>query len=62
MSLKIQISNNNNFYSDELDTDMLKRLSEAIDSGDIKIVSMKAEGDCEQNPELFCTPCRESVA
>ncbi len=30
---------NPNFNLDEVDTDMLKRLSEAIDSGDIKIIS-----------------------
>ena len=50
---------NPNFNSDEVDTDMLKRLSEAIDSGDIKIISMKAEGDCEQNPELFVRPAEK---
>ncbi len=36
---------NPNFNLDEVDTDMLKRISEAIDRGDIKIISMKAEGD-----------------
>ncbi len=49
---------NLNFNSDEVDTDM-KRLSEAIDSGDIQIISMKAEGDGEQNPELFVRPAEK---
>ena len=50
---------NPNFNSDEVDTDMLKRLSEAIDSGDIQIISLKAEGDGEQNPELFVRPAEK---
>ncbi len=50
---------NPNFNSDEVDTDMLKRLSEAIDSGDIKIISMKAEGAGEKNPELFVRPAEK---
>ncbi len=32
---------------------MLKRLLEAIDRCDIKIISMKVEGDGAQDPELF---------
>ena len=50
---------NPNFNSDEVDTDMLKRLSAAIDSGDIQIISMKADGDGEQNPELFIRPAEK---
>jgi hypothetical protein len=50
---------NPNFNLDEVDTGMLKRLSEAIDSGDIKIISMKAEGDNEQNPDLFVRPAEK---
>jgi hypothetical protein len=50
---------NPKFNSDEVDTDMLKRLSEAIDSGDIKIISMKAEGDGAQDPELFVRPAEK---
>ncbi len=38
---------------------MLKRLAEAIDSCDIKIISMKAEGDGAQNPELFVRPAEK---
>ena len=50
---------NPKFNSDEVDTDMLKRLSEAIDSCDIQIISMKAAGDGEQNPELFVRPAEK---
>ncbi len=45
------------FISDKVDTDML--LSEAIDSCDIKIISMKAEGDSEQIIHYYIgTRCR----
>ena len=42
-----------NFNSDEVDTDMLNLLSAVIDSCDIHIISMKAEGGGEQNPKLL---------
>jgi hypothetical protein len=38
---------------DEVDTDMLQRLSASIDSSDLQIFSMRKEGDGAQNPELF---------
>ncbi len=41
------------FNVDEVDTDMLQRLSVSIDSGDLHIISMLKEGDGAQNPELF---------
>ncbi len=41
------------FNADEVDTYMLQRLSAAIDSGDLEIISMRVEGDGDQNPELF---------
>jgi hypothetical protein len=41
---------------DEVDTDMLQRLSASIDSGDLQIFSMRKEGDGAQNPELFKRP------
>ena len=50
---------NTDFNSDEVDTDMLKRLSASIDSGDIRIVSMKMEGDGNQDPELFVRPAEK---
>ena len=47
---------NPDFNADEVDTDMLKRLQASIDSGDIDIISMKVDGDGDQNPELFMRP------
>jgi hypothetical protein len=44
---------NPQFNVDEVDTDMLQRLSVSIDSGDLQIISMRKEGDGAQNPELF---------
>jgi hypothetical protein len=47
---------NPQFNLEEVDTDMLQRLSASIDSGDLQIISMRKEGDGAQNPELFCRP------
>ena len=47
---------NPQFNSDDVDTDMLQRLSAAIDSGDLRVISMRKEGDGLQNPELFMRP------
>ena len=47
---------NPQFNADEVDTDMLQRLSAAIDGGDLQIISMRMEGDGPQNPELFMRP------
>ena len=44
------------FNADEVDTDMLKRLQASIDSGDVQIINMHAEGDGEQVLELFKRP------
>ena len=46
---------NPQFNLEEVDTDMLQRLSRSIDSdsGDLNIISMQKEGDGGQNPELF---------
>ncbi len=44
---------NQQFNVDEVDTDMLQRLSASIDSGDLQIISMRKEGDEAQNTELF---------
>jgi hypothetical protein len=44
------------FNTDEVDTDMLQRLSAAIDSGDLEMISMRVEADGAQNPELFKRP------
>ncbi len=40
---------NPQFNADEVDTDMLQRLSAAIDSGDLEIISMRVEGGGTQN-------------
>ncbi len=44
------------FNADEVDTDMLQRLSAAIDSGNLQIILIRVEGDGAQNPELFKRP------
>ena len=40
----------------DVDTDMLQRLQASIDSGDVQIIDMHAEGDGEQVLELFKRP------
>ena len=47
------------FNSDEVDTDMLRRLQASIESGDLEIISMRVEGDGAQNPELFKLPAEK---
>ena len=51
---------NPQFNLEEVDTDMLQRLSRSIDSdsGDLNIISMWKEGDGDQNPELFSISTR----
>ncbi len=46
------------FNADEVDTDMLQRLQleASIDSGDVQIINMHAEGDGGQVLELFRRP------
>jgi hypothetical protein len=44
------------FNADEVDTNMLQRLQASIDSGDVQIIDMHAEGDGEQVLELFKRP------
>ena len=45
------------FNADEVDdTDKLKRLQASIDSGDVQIIDMHAEGEGEQVLELFKRP------
>jgi hypothetical protein len=57
---------NPEFNADEVDTDMLRRLEAAIDSGDLKVINMHKEGDGPQILELFARPVekvlRELVA
>jgi hypothetical protein len=47
------ILENPQFNVDEVDTNMLQRLSATIYSSDLQIISMRKEGDGAQNPELF---------
>ena len=47
---------NPEFNADEVDTDMLRRLEAAIDSGDLKVINMHKEGDGPQILELFARP------
>ena len=45
-----------NLNADEVDTDMLRRLEAAIDSGDLKVINMHKEGDGPPVLELFVRP------
>ena len=47
------------FNADDVDTDMLKRFSASIDSGDLEIISMHQEGDGAQKLELFKRPAEK---
>ena len=42
------VLHNPNFNADDVDTDMLKRFADSIDSGDLEIISMHQEGDGAQ--------------
>ena len=41
------------FNAEDVDTDMLERLANSIDSGDLEIINMHQEGDGAQKLELF---------
>ncbi len=45
------------FNADEVDTDMLQRLQASIDSGDVQIINMHAEGGGEQVLERWRSSC-----
>ncbi len=55
------ILQNKKFNVDEVDTDMLQRLSASIDSGELQIISMRKKGDGAQNPELFKRPIEKDL-
>ena len=55
-SLIKDVLKNPAFNADEVDTDMLQRLQASIDSCDLQIINMHAEGDGEQVLELFKRP------
>jgi hypothetical protein len=53
------VLHNPEFNSDDVDTDMLKRFADSIDSGDLEITSMHKEGDGAQKLELFKRPAEK---
>ena len=53
------VLHNPEFNADDVDTDMLKRFADAIDSGDLEIISMHKEGDGAQKLELFKRPAEK---
>ena len=61
-SLIKDVLKNPAFNADEVDTDMLQRLQASIDSGDLQIINMHAEGDGEQVLELFKRPVERYCA
>jgi hypothetical protein len=54
-----EVLHNPEFNADDVDTDMLKRFADAIDSGDLEINSMHKEGDGAQKLELFKRPAEK---
>ena len=50
---------NPDFNADDVDTDMLERFANSIDSGDLEIISMHQEGDGAQKLELFKRPAEK---
>ena len=50
------ILHNPSFNSDDVDTDILERFADSIDSGNLEIISMHQEGDGVQRLELFKRP------
>jgi len=53
------VLHNPEFNADDVDTDMLKRFADSIDSGDLEIISMHKEGDGAQKLELFKRPAEK---
>jgi hypothetical protein len=54
-----EVLHNPEFNADDVDTDMLKRFADSIDSGDLEIISMHKEGDGAQKLELFKRPAEK---
>ena len=50
------VLHNPDVNAEEVDTDMLQRFANSIDSGDLDIISMHLEGDGAQKLELFKRP------
>jgi len=53
------VLHNPNFNAEEVDTDMLQRFANSIDSGDLEIILMHLEGDGAQKLELFKRPAEK---
>ena len=53
------ILHNPSFNSDDVDTDILERFADFIDSGNLEIISMHQEGDGAQKLELFKRPAEK---
>jgi hypothetical protein len=53
------VLHNPEFNDDDVDTDMLKRFADSIDSGDLEIISMHQEGDGAQKLGLFKRPAEK---
>ena len=53
------VIHNPDFNADDVDTDMLERFANSIDSGDLEIINMHQEGDGAQKLELFKRPAEK---
>ena len=53
------VLHNPDFNAEDVDTDMLERLANSIDRGDLEIISMHREGDGAQKLELFMRPAEK---
>ncbi len=53
------VLHNPNFNADDVNTDMMKRFTNSIDSGDLEIISMHQEGNGAQKLELFKRPAEK---
>ncbi len=53
------VLHNPDFNADDVDTDMLERFVNSIDSGDLEILSMHKEGDGAQKLEWYKHPAEK---
>ena len=53
------VLHNPDFNADDVDTEMLERFANSIDSGDLEIISMHKVGDGAQKLELFKRPAEK---
>lgn len=59
LALIQDVLHNPDFNADDVDTDMLKRFADSIDSGDLEIINMHKDGDGPQKLELFKRPAEK---